>query len=505
MPSMNSIRLFLVTAIGLLLSVSLLRAAETAPLADAVERRDLAAVAQLLDTGADPNLPQPDGATALHWATHNDDTELVGRLLEAGASVDAVNAYGVTPLSLACQNGNGTIVQQLLDSGADPNKPLLGGETPLMTAARTGKLAPVTELIRHKADVNATERRGQTALMWAAAEGNLQTVDALLNAGADPDVQLRLGFTAFFFAVREGRSAVVHRLLDDGVDVNEVLRPIRSDKGVKGTTTALLLAVENGHFALADELLNAGADPNLAPAGYTALHAISWVRKPIRGDGDPPPIGSGSLTSPEIVRRLVAHGADINARLQHGSAGRGRFNTNGSTPFLLAARSSDLPLMQLLLDLGADPKIPNVDQSPPLLAACGVGALSDGDESAATEAETVAAARFLLDLGADVNAVDQNGETAMHGAAYQSWPAVVRLLVERGANVNVWHMKNKWGWTPLLIAEGHRPGNFRPAPETIAAIHEMLRANGIEPPPPTPAPGSGDEYAKDKPPVPKLN
>ena len=85
------------------------------------------------------------------------------------------------------------------------------------------------------------------------------------------------------------------------------------------------------------------------------------------------------------------------------------------------------------------------------------------------------AVRLLLDLGAEVNAVDDNRETAMHGAAYQSRSELVQLLASRGADTNVWNRKNKWGWTPLMIAQGHRPGNFRPAPDTIAAIERAMR------------------------------
>jgi ankyrin repeat protein len=191
------------------------------------------------------------------------------------------------------------------------------------------------------------------------------------------------------------------------------------------------------------------------------------------------------MSSLALVRKLTEHGAEINVRLKNGESGRGRFTTTGSTPFLLAARTGDLALMQLLLELKADPSLPNADNSPPLLAAAGVGALADGDEAAATEDEAVAAVKLLLDLGANINAVDKNGETAMHGAAYQSLPKVVRLLSERQADISVWNRKNKWNWTPLMIAQGHRPGNFRPAPDTIAALESDLRAAGITPPPAT--------------------
>jgi ankyrin repeat protein len=335
------------------------------------------------------------------------------------------------------------------------------------------------------ADVNAREHKGQTALMWAAAEGNLEVVDALLNEGADWRTRLRSGFTAFFFAVREGRTPVVLRLLAAGADVNEIMRAERRGAPTPNKpTNALLLAVENGHFELALALLKAGADPNAAPAGFTPLHAITWVRKPIRGDGDPPPAGSGNMSSLDIVRALIAHDANINARLEKGESGRGRFTTTGSTPFLLAARTCDVPLMRLLLDLGADKEAANADGCTPLMAAAGVGALGDGDEAAGTEEESVEAVRVLLELGADINAVDQNGETAMHGAAYQSRPKVVQLLQEHQADIKVWDRKNKAGWTPLMISHGHRPGNFRPAPDTIAAVERFMRAQGVNPPRP---------------------
>jgi ankyrin repeat protein len=452
-------------------------------LANAAENQDSAAIRALLEQKADVNAPQADGMTALHWATYHDNVEVVKLLIAARADAKAANRYGVTPLSLACTNGNTAIVESLLAAGADPNTTLRGGETALMTASRTGRLGPVKALLAGGADVNAREVRGQTALMWAAAEGNVEVVDALLAAGADFRTRLRSGFTPLLFAVREGRTKVVSRLIEAGADVNEPMRPERN-KSPAGTksTTPLILAVENGHFELAVELLKAGADPNARPTGFTALHAITWVRKPIRGDGDPPPTGSGKLSSLDMVRQLVAHRADLNVRLEKGQSERGRFTTTGSTPFLLAARASDVPLMRLLIELGANHQLANAVNTTPLLAAAGVGALGDGDEAAGTEEETVEAVRLLLELGADLNAVDDNGETAMHGAAYQSRAKLVKLFADRGADINVWNRKNKPGWTPLMIAQGHRPGNFRPAPDTIAAVERFMRSKGVTPP-----------------------
>src|SRR5262249_26261675 len=151
----------------------------------------------------------------------------------------------------------------------------------------------------------------------------------------------------------------VRALLKAGADVNETMQPRKvSGKSSRKGTSALLLAVENGHFALAQVLLEAGADPNDQRSGFTALHALTWVRKPNRGDdpdGEPSPIGSGQLTSLQFVRKLVADGADVNARLKNGKGGPGSFNRVGATPFLMAAGTADVPYMRLLVELGADP------------------------------------------------------------------------------------------------------------------------------------------------------
>ena len=457
-----------------------------ARLADAAEKQDWRDVEELLQHHPDVNRTQVDGMTALHWAVYHDNAELVRRLVEAGANVKAANRHGVTPLPLACTNGNAGIVELLLSGGADANAKLRGGETALMTAARTGVIQCVQSLLKHGADVNAKERKDQTALMWAAAEGHADVVQALIDAGADFRSTLPSGFTPLLFAAREGRLDVVHILLRAGADVNEAIQPKKKAGGRAALpgTSPLIIAIENGHFELAAALLMAGANPNDLRTGFSPLHTITWVRKPNRGDGedgDPPPAGSGNLTSLEFVKELVVRGADVNLRLERGASGRGILNRKGATPFLLAAKTADVPLMRLLLELGADPTVPNVDKCTPLMAAAGVGTLAPGEE-AGTEPEVLEALKLLLELGADVNEVDKNGETAMHGAAYKSLPRVVHFLADKGAQIEIWNKKNKYGWTPLTIAEGYRVGNFKPSAETVAALHQVMLARGVTPP-----------------------
>jgi uncharacterized protein len=453
-------------------------------LADAVENSDQAALRALLKQSADVNAAQADGMTPLHWAAYRDDFDSAQALIQAGANVRATNRYGVTPLSLACQNGSALIVELLLERGADPNTTVRGGETVLMTAARTGKPGPVKALLKRGAEVNAKERRGQTALMWAAAEGHTEVVGLLIQAGANLPATLEdSGFNAFFFAVRDGRAHTVKAFLKAGVDVNGTMQPRRvTGKGARKGTSALALAVENGHFNLALDLLDAGADPNDQRSGFTPLHVLTWVRKPQRGedDGDPAPMGSGNLNSLQFIRELVKRGADVNARLSNGRGGLGKFNMKGVTPFFMASATADIAYMKLLVELGANPAMTNVDGCTPLMAACGIGVGSAAaNEVAGEEPEVLEAAQYLLKLGADINAVDANGETAMHGAALKNLPKVVQFLADNGAKVEVWNRKDSFGSTPLMFAQGYRPGNFKPSFETIDAIQRVMRAAGV--------------------------
>lgn len=443
----------------------------------------------------------PDGTTALHGAVYHDRTAEAKALLAAGADPEAKNRYGVTPLTLACTNGNAELVTALLAAGADPNAEGNGGETPLMTASRTGRPAPVEALLKAGANPNARDFKGQTALMWAAVEGHPEVVKNLLGAGADREATLDSGFNAWFFAARQGHREVLEVLLADGADVKT---PMKNKGGggraPKKGTSALILAIENGHFELAARLLDAGADPNDMRSGSASLHVLTWVRKPRRGDGidgAPPPRGSGAMTSLRFAAVLIKHGAHVNARLARGATGGSSLGRPGATPFLLASRTADLPFMKLLVAHGADFRLPNKQGRTPLLAAAGVALGPEADE-AASEDEAVLAVRYLLELGADIDVVDQEGDTVMHAAAYKQSPKLVRLLAEKGADIEVWNRKNKRGWTPLLIAQGFRYGNFKPSGATIAALSEVMRAAGVDPPPapPRPAPGKKEDYQK---------
>jgi len=430
-----------------------------------------------------------DGTTSLHEAAHVDDIPAMTRLIAAGADARAANRYGVTPLWLACLNGSATAIELLLKAGADANAVLPGGETVLMTAARTGKADAVNVLLQHGASVNAKEGwRGQTALMWTAAEGHAEVIKALVARGADVHARSNGGFTALLFAARDGQIAASKALLGAGANVNDAIpstTPIDEPAPEEPTSAppeaglnVFLLATANAHFELAAWLLDEGAAPNTAPSGWTALHQISWVRKMgIAGSNDPAPPGSGNMTSLDFVRRLVAKGADVNARAtKRPQMGLTTLNSIGATPFLLAARTADFELMRLLVELGADPKLPNEDQTTPLMVAAGVGTQNPGEDPG-TEPEVLEAVKIALELGNDLNAVDNNGETAMHGAALKHAPSVVRYLAERGARMDVWNRPDKHGWTPLKIAEGVQRGmNIISSPATEAAIREVMKS-----------------------------
>lgn len=463
-----------------------------AQLVEAVRAGDVQGVRAMTESGADVNAPEPDGATALHWAVYRDDLATVELLLEAGADPNASNRYSVEPISLAALNGNAAVIDRLLKAGADPDAWQGMHETALMTAARTGRVEAVLTLLAAGADVEATEDwKGQTALMWAAAEGHIDVVEALITHGADVNVRSSRGYSAVLFAGREGHIEVVEALLDAGAPLDDAI-PLERRQDAGGTSAEaaptginlFLITVANAHYELAAKLLDRGADPDAAPRGWTALHQLTWVRKAgIAGSNNPAPVGSGNMSSLEFARKLVAMGADVNARVTvRPPAGISRLDFIGGTPFLLAARTADAEYMRLLVELGADPLLPNRNNSTPLMVAAGLGTASPGEDPG-TEAEVLEAVQLALELGGDLNAVDDRGETVMHGAAYKHGPSVVRFLYEAGADIEVWNRPNERGWRPLDIVEGgiHIGMNILSSPETAEVIKEIMRAEGVEP------------------------
>jgi ankyrin repeat protein len=462
------------------------------PLVEAVKKADEEALRKLFRQRVDVNGAEVDGTTALHWAAYKNDLDIVKLLIQAGANVKAANRYGVTPMHLAATAGNAAMVETLLNAGADPNEALPEGETALMTAARSGSAASVKVLIARGAHADAREEwRGQTALMWAAAEGHTDVVQLLIAAGADVHVRSKgavgagraqvaevagptaspgasatvassaeppapaagraarraastvLNFTPLLFAVRAGQMETVRALLDAGADANEK---------VSDGTSAITLAILNAHYELAALLAASGANPNLGDQGWTALHQLVWTRRPNVGRPPPAPVATGNLDSLELARVLLKHGADPNARQKKEPRDNNRnaMNRIDATPFLLAAKAADVEMMRVLLEGGADTKLTTVEGITPLMAAAGVGIYKVG-ESPGTGEEALEAVRFLRELGCDVNAVDENGDTAMHGAAFRGYPLLVQYLFDQGAKLDV---KNKKDLTPLAIADG---------------------------------------------------
>lgn len=468
----------------ILLPASWAYAQDELRLIQAVKDRDLSQVRVLLDSGVDVNQSEADGSGALHWSVHRDSLEITRLLLDAGSDINTKNRYEVAPLSLAANNGNTEMIAMLLEAGAFPNTAMAENETVLMTAARTGIVESVALLIDAGANVNAREDwRGQSALMWAAGEGNLEVTNLLIEKGADISARSNRGFTPLLFAAREGKTEIVRALLDKGANIDEALpagRAVINENGMAAAAqtgmTPLLIAIGSAHFETAALLLEQGADPNAAPLGWSPIHQITWIRKAGQaGSNNPAPQGSGSLGSLEFTRQLIAAGADINARAtSRPPVGVSDLNMRGGTAFLLAARTADADLMRLLVELGADPHIPNNDNSTPLMVAAGLGTGAPGEDPG-TEEEALEAVQYALSLGSDINAVDDLGNTAMHGAAYKHLPLVVEYLYENGAEISIWNQENEMGHTPLLIAAGiHRGMNIVSSAITEEAIRKIL-------------------------------
>ena len=457
-----------------------------------------AAVARLIGSGAQVNQSSPDGARPLHWAAHRDDERVAKLLIDAGADLNAATDLGITPLLLACSDGSSALVELLLRAGAKPDLATSTNETPLMTCARRGNLPGVKALLAAGASVGAAESvRGQTALMWAAARGQSNIVQVLIENGADVNAESiaqplvvsrgnryggvglvnrgiantgQGGSTPLLFAARSGDLASAKLLVAARADVNAA--------GQDGNA-ALVVAAHSGHGRLAGYLLEAGADPNVSGAGYTALHAAI-----LRGDL-------------ALVDALLARGANPNAPLKSGTAVR-RYSQDyafneawvGATPFWLAARFAEPAIMRALVARGASATASLKDKTTALMAAAGLGsngvlagslsiadwrerrvdpveaALRNRDEE---ERRALEAATIALEHGAAVDATNDAGDTALHGAAANGYETVIRLLAERSAPLGA---RNRRGQTPLALAVA-RASEAASSDRTVQLLREL--------------------------------
>ena len=427
------------------------------PLAAAARAADADAVARLIAQGADVNATEGDGSTALHWSSYRDDGASAERLLRAGARVNAVNDLGATPLWAACVNGSDAMVQRLLEAGADPNLALLSGETPLMAAARVGSVPVVARLLARGARTGATATRGQTALMWAVAQKHPEVVKLLVTAkdgGADVHAKSAVwsqvmavsphgmleynrnvphgGDTALMFAARVGDLASARLLLAAGANVHDA-----DAWGISATA----MAAHAGFPDLVELLLEKGADPNTAGGGFTALHAAVLRR------------------DERMVRALLAHRADVNARVRSWTPTRRssrdwNFNPEwvGATPYWLAARALAPGIMRMLAERGADTRIvhhaefhagdppePRALTTTPVMAAIGLGGGVPWVAIDRSERERLAleAVQVAVMHGADVNVANDDGRTALDAARAAKYDSVVAFLAAEGARPGV--------------------------------------------------------------------
>lgn len=424
-------------------------AGERPAVIDAAKNGDRVALRTLIEKNANVNEPDADGATALHWAAYHDDLESVDLLVTAGANVNAANDLGATPLWIASSNGV-PVAKRLLAAGANPNLALVGGETPLMAAARAGQAGVVELLVAKGATANARGPRGQTALMWAVSQRHPAVVKALLAGGADvharsnewremmavpphglPQYNRIIPHgrdTAMLFAARVGDLESAKLLAASGANVNDA-----DAWGVSATA----MAAHAGFTDLVVWLLDRGADPNAASAGFTAMHAAIMRR------------------NTRMVAALLAHGADANAPLTAWTPTRRSSRDHnfapelvGATPFWLAARFNQPDVMRLLLEHGAnalvvhranyhnaDPVEPRTQATTAVMAGVGMGGGVAWVQPNRLERERLMLETVTLavEQGVDVNAVNSDGRTALDAARALKFDSVVKFLIDRGA------------------------------------------------------------------------
>jgi ankyrin repeat protein len=359
---------------------------------------------------------------------------------------------------------------------------------------------------------------------------------ALVAAGADVHATSKAGFTPLLFAVRGGHTDAVRALVTRGANVNDV---------APDGTSALNMAVVNGYYEVAALLAEQHADPNLPDARGSALHTLAWHRRPGSDGGTGlgrrsygPPVQTGDVTALELARLLLEHGANPNATIRLPSdripregnmpnpplitMGRHIITYDGATPFYVAARNGDPAYMRLLAEHGADPKRPNAAGVTPLIAAAGLDTWEGevpGPFAGTPEAERLEAVTLALSLGNDINAATAFGDytiegdpqytliyppanfnelsaivkggdprwggcTALHASIIANQPSITQFLVDNGATLDV---KNRAGWTPLMMSRGIFLANgSREYPAAEAILIRAMTARGLPIPPAPP-------------------
>jgi ankyrin repeat protein len=480
--------------LGLALVFSLPLQAQT--LVEVIEKKDFAAAAALIKSGADVNRPASDGTTPLHWAAYYGNADLVRQLLRAEANPSTRNDYGSSPMGEAATVANVEILELLLDAGVDVESANPEGQTALMAVARTGNLEAARLLIAQGADVNAAETwGGQTALMWAAARQQPAMVELLIANGAEVDkraidrnwerrvtAEPRVkemftgGFTALLYAVREECLQCVKSLLDAGADIN---------KPDPDNVSPLIMALVNMRFDIARYLVERGADVNQWDYwGRTPLYAAADTNiLPMSQRGDLPPVQS--TTGLDVERMLLERGADPNYYLKlpplpreiaYDRAGDNGVLTTGATPLVRAAYGADIEMMKLLLDYGADMTLANINGVTPLIAMSNKGGSRGRNKNEITVTQGL---DVLIKAGADINQKGGSaGETPLHTAARSNWLQVVEYIAAHGGDLAA---TDNQGLIPLDYATGKADsqsfGNFNVVgelPEMAALLQKLM-------------------------------